>query len=142
MVERRWGRILNVASIAALFSSTPQDAVYGASKAMVQRFSESIDAEFKESGVRCTVSIPGFTDTEIFQSSGFADYVARSRLYRAALMSPATVARQAYAAVMGGHPFVVHGLHHRALAFVLLHSPLPIRRGLSNAMAGRIEADR
>jgi short-subunit dehydrogenase len=142
MVERQWGRIVNVASIAGLFSATPQDAVYGATKAMVQRFSESIDAEFRECGVRCTVSIPGFTETEIFQTSGFADHVARNPLYRAALMSPATVARQAYAAVMSGHPMVIHGRHHRALALVLLHAPLPLRRGLSNALAGRIEADR
>jgi short-subunit dehydrogenase len=142
MVERRWGRIVNVASIAGLFSGTPQDAVYGASKAMVQRFSESIDAEFRGLGIRCTVSIPGFTDTEIFQTSGFADHISRNPLYRAALMSPATVARQTYEAVMSGQPSVVHGRHHRALTFVLLHSPLPLRRGLSNALAGRVEADR
>jgi short-subunit dehydrogenase len=142
MVERRWGRIVNVGSIAGLFSSTPQDAVYGATKAMVQRFSESIDAEFRELGVRCTVSIPGFTDTEIFETSGFADHVARNPLYRAALMSPDTVARQAYAAVMSGRSLIVHGLHHRALAFAVLHAPQAIRRGLSNALAGRIEPDR
>jgi hypothetical protein len=141
MVDRGWGRIVNVGSIAGLFSGTPQDAVYGVTKAMVQRFSESIDAEFRTAGIRCTASIPGFTDTEIFETTGFADHVARNPVYRAALMSPATVARQAYDAVMSGRPLVIHGAHHRALATVLLHTPLPLRRRLSNSMAGGIQAD-
>jgi short-subunit dehydrogenase len=140
MVTRRWGRIVNVASIASLFSGTPQDAVYGASKALVQRFSEGIDAEFRELGIRCTASLPGFTDTEIFETSGLTAW-ARNPVYRAALMSPATVARQAYDAVMSGRPLLVHGRHHRALALVLLHSPPAVRRGLSHAMASRLEAD-
>lgn len=135
MVERGWGRIVNVGSIAGLFNGTPQDSIYGASKAMVRCFSESIDAEFRPHGVRCTVSVPGFTATEILDQSGLSDRVAKNPLFAAAMMSPATVARQAYRAVMAGRPMVIHGAHHRLLAAALLHAPLRVRRFLANALA-------
>jgi uncharacterized protein len=141
MLERRWGRIINVASIAALFSGTPNDVVYGATKALVRSFSLGIDSEFRRHGIRCTVSLPGFTDTEIFETSGFADNIARHRVYRAAMMEPETVARQAYAAVMRGRRVIVHGPHHRALAFVLLHAPPSIRSALSDALSSAIDPD-
>jgi hypothetical protein len=135
MLERRWGRIINVASLAALFTGTPYDVVYGATKALVLKFSQGIDSELRHLGIRCTVSLPGLTDTEIFEVSGFADNVNRHRIYRLAMMTPETVVREAYAAVMRGRPVVVHGRHHRALALALLHAPPRIRQALSNAMS-------
>ena len=135
MLERRWGRIINVASLAALFTGTPHDVIYGATKALVVKFSQGIDSELRHLGIRCTVSLPGLTDTEIFEASGFADNVDRHRIYRLAMMAPETVAREAYAAVMKGRPVVVHGRHHRAVAVALLHAPPPVRRALSNAMS-------
>jgi short-subunit dehydrogenase len=138
MVERRWGRIINVASIAALFSGTPQDVVYGATKALVFNFSLGIDAEFRNQGIRCTVSVPGFTDTEIFDASGFSNRVSQNRAYRAAMMAPETVARQAYGGVMRGQPVVIHGRHHRALAFLLVHAPSATRRMISSALSNTI----
>jgi short-subunit dehydrogenase len=138
MVQRGWGRVINVASIAGIFSGTPNEAVYGGSKAMVQRFSESIDAEFRRSGIRCTASIPGFTDTEIFEKNGLAERIDTNPLFQAAMMSPGKVAEQAYAAVMAGRPLVIHGLHHRVLAAVLLHAPLPVRRRLSNKLSSGV----
>jgi uncharacterized protein len=138
MVERQWGRIINVASIAALFSGTPQDVVYGATKSLVYNFSLGIDAEYRHQGIRCTVSIPGFTDTEIFDASGFPSKVSQNRAYRAAMMAPETVARQAYHSVMRGQPVVIHGPHHRALAFLLLHTPSATRRMISTALSNTI----
>jgi len=130
MVAQGWGRIINVSSIAAFFWSTPSDVVYGSVKALVQRFSESVDAEFRDAGVRCTASLPGFTDTELT-----AEHSNSNRISRAMLMSPETVAREAYEAVMAGRPLVIHGRHHRVLAVVLHYAPLPLRRRLSTTLA-------
>src|SRR5687768_7425339 len=45
MLERRYGRIAQVASIAALVSGAPTNTLYAASKAFLVRFSESLAAE-------------------------------------------------------------------------------------------------
>jgi short-subunit dehydrogenase len=139
MMDTGWGRVLNVGSIAGLFTAYPQDVLYSATKVMVERFTEGLAAECASAGVHCTVSIPGFTDTEIYDSSGFSEHVRSRRSYRLAMMQPETVARQAYAAVMTGRRRIVHGAHHQLMAAALLHLPLPVRRALAVKTSGDIE---
>lgn len=62
MLGRRQGRIVNVASRAAL-SGDAGHAAYSASKAAVVRLTESMDAEMKESGVNANCVMPGIIDT-------------------------------------------------------------------------------
>ena len=112
MIERRWGRILNVASISALAPSSPQSVLYCASKSLLHKFTEGLAIENAEHNVTCTVSMPGFTATEIFQASGWGGGIENSRAVRALMMAPETVARQAYSAMMAGRPTVVHGWQH------------------------------
>src|ERR1051325_10241434 len=63
MVERRRGRILNIGSTAG-FPPGPFMAVYYATKAFVNSFSEALAYELRGTGVTSTVSCPGATDTE------------------------------------------------------------------------------
>src|SRR5256886_9359648 len=62
MVERRSGRILNLASTAA-FEPGPLMAVYYASKAYVLSFSEALANELRGTGVTVTALCPGPTRT-------------------------------------------------------------------------------
>src|SRR5262245_9015641 len=62
MLSRRQGRIVNVASRAALGGDAGH-AAYSASKAAVIRLTESMDAELKESGVNANCVMPGIIDT-------------------------------------------------------------------------------
>lgn len=136
MVERGWGRIVNVSSIAALFTGFPTDVTYNATKGMVIRFSEAIDAEYRSLGVRCTVILPGPTPTEIFTHPGSSADVADHPLFRRLQTSPATVARETYAAAIAGKPFLVPGRQFKPLAVVLQYAPAPLRRRLSVALSG------
>jgi hypothetical protein len=136
MVERGWGRIVNISSIAAVFTGFPTDVTYNATKGMVIRFSEGIDAEYRRLGVRCTVSLPGPTPTEIFTHPGSSADVAEHRLFRHLQTSTETVARQTYAAAMAGKPFVVPGRQFKPLAAVLQYTPARVRRRLSVALCG------
>ena len=76
MLERRQGRIMNVASTAG-FQPGPLMSVYYATKAYVILFSEAIANELKGSGVTVTCFCPGPTATQ------FADRanMEKSRLF-------------------------------------------------------------
>jgi len=64
MVSRRRGSILNISSGSADFTM-PLLAEYGAAKMFVERFSESLDAEYKDRGVRVQCQIPFYVATKL-----------------------------------------------------------------------------
>ena len=130
MLAAGWGRILNVSSIAALTLASPNSILYTSTKTLLMSFSEGLALETADSGVHCTVSLPGVTATEFFERSGLHEHASR-RFTQALFMSPETVARQAYDAVMAGRPRVVHGWHHRVLGSLVTHAPTPVRRRLA-----------
>src|SRR3954453_7691495 len=72
MIERGRGRILFTSSIAALMPG-PFEAVYAASKAFVQSFSEALRNELKDTGVTVTAFLPGPTDTNFFHRADMDD---------------------------------------------------------------------
>lgn len=57
------GKILNVGSTAG-FMPGPLQAVYFATKAFVNSFSQALDQELRPEGVTCTVLAPGYVETE------------------------------------------------------------------------------
>jgi uncharacterized protein len=133
MVQRRWGRIINLSSIAGLFTGFPRDVTYGAIKNTIVAFSEGIDAEYRKLGIRSTVSLPGPTATEIFTTPGSAADMGAEFPAKYLQTASETVARQTYAAVMVGKPWIVPGRPYRAVAMMLEHSPRPVRRVMSRA---------
>jgi short-subunit dehydrogenase len=64
-LRQRSGHIVNVASLAGRFS-TPGSSIYGATKAAVISFGDSLYYELKPLGVLVTSVNPGFTRTEGF----------------------------------------------------------------------------
>ncbi len=63
------GVILNVSSASA-FLVFPKFAVYSASKAFVNQFSESLDWELKSKGVRVLAACPGIVATRFRENAG------------------------------------------------------------------------
>ncbi len=61
MLERGWGRIINIASVAGMVPAPAGHTLYGASKAFLIRFSEALSAEGAPKGVHVTAVCPGFT---------------------------------------------------------------------------------
>jgi short-subunit dehydrogenase len=89
MIERKQGRILNVASTAA-FQPGPGMAVYFATKAFVLSFSEALHEEVKKQGVIVSALCPGPTATEFGEVAGFkpAGTSAKALLANAAASAP------------------------------------------------------
>ena len=135
MVEQGWGRIINVTSIGGFFPGGPTMAMYTASKTFVHKFTEAIDAEYRDAGVHATVSAPGATETELFEVSGVVDFWETNLLPQISMLRPETVARQAYAAVMSGRKVIVHGFPNKVWAVALVHSPKRIRYRLVDFLA-------
>ena len=110
MLERKRGRILNVASTAS-FLPGPLMSVYYASKAYVLSFSEAITNELVDSGVTVTCLCPGPTTTDFQERAEMKS----SKLMDATMMDAATVARAGYRACVRGQAVVIPG-HMNAIA--------------------------
>jgi len=112
MIERRAGRILNVASTAA-FQPGPFMAVYYATKAFVLSFSEALASELLGSGVTVTALCPGPTRTA-FQANA---RMGPTRLSASGLvMESEPVARAGFEGAMKGKTIVIPGVKNRLLA--------------------------
>ena len=123
------GRILNIASLAGLAPASAGHTLYGASKAWLIRFSESLAAECGPRGVHVTALCPGFTMSEFHDANGMRDKV--SKMPRWLWQSSEQVARMGVDAVEGGRVRVVTGGVNRSLAFVAKHLPDSLARRLA-----------
>ena len=64
MVERGWGRIINISSIAGIHGH-PGDTAYGSAKAGLIGFTKSLAKEVAKKGVTANVVIPGYVQTDM-----------------------------------------------------------------------------
>ncbi|MEB4212057.1 SDR family oxidoreductase [Mycobacterium sp. 94-17] len=104
MVERGAGAVMNIASIAG-FQPVPFMAVYSATKAFVQTFSEAVHEELHGTGVSVTCLCPGPVPTEwaeIANAERFSIPIAQ--------VSPRDVAEAAISGMLTGRRTVVPGV--------------------------------
>lgn len=118
MLERRCGRILNVSSTAS-FQPGPLMAVYYATKAYVESFTEALAEELTGTGVTVTSLAPGPTETG-FQAAAGAE---SAPLFRGSMPGAMSVARAGFDAMMRGRRLVVPGLRNKILAQVYRFVP-------------------
>lgn len=71
------GHIVNVASLAGLVPGSAGHTLYGASKAFLVKFSESLAAENRDTGVKVAALCPGFTYSEFHDVTGTRDQVSK-----------------------------------------------------------------
>ena len=130
MIARKSGRVLNIGSTAG-FQPGPYMAVYYASKAFVNSFTEALSVELQGTGVAATVSCPGPTSTEFAQVAGNE----KSRLFQqAAAMGAREVAEHGYHAMMRGETLAIPGFKNKMLLQSLRIAPRGIVRGLAGTM--------
>ena len=121
MLQRRDGKILNVASTAA-FQPGPFMAIYYASKAFVLSFSEALAEELKDTGVTITELCPGPTVTEFSRRSG----AQGSKLFASGMlpiMNAKAIAEIAYRGMIHGRRIIIPGVINRIGVQALRLSP-------------------
>ena len=122
MVERRFGRIVNVCSVAGLLPSTAGDTLYGPAKSFLIKFSQGLHLEVREHDVHVTALCPGYTWSEFHDVNG-----SRSRMSQAVpdwlWMGADEVAETGYEAAEANRPVSVPGAPYKTVAALLKALP-------------------
>ncbi|MGA7298774.1 MAG: SDR family oxidoreductase [Candidatus Sulfotelmatobacter sp.] len=135
MIERRQGKIMNVASTAA-FQPGPLMAVYYATKAYVLSFSEALANEVAGTGVVVSCFCPGATDTGFQKRAG----IENSRLFKKiGAMNVETVARDGYRGLMAGKTLVISGTRNWLVAESVRFAPRKWVTAMSRWVAEKVE---
>jgi len=122
MVERNWGRIVNIASLAA-FAAEPPGSTYTATKTFLVSARRAMWLEHRGTGVHITASCPGFTFTEFHDVLGVREAMGSMPPWM--WQSSRAVVEESWRAVERDRPVVVTGRVNRAIA-TLMHF-LPFR---------------
>lgn len=133
MIDRGYGRVINVASLAGLLPGIAGHTLYAATKAFLVRFSESLSGEVLARGVHVTAVCPGFTFSEFHDVNGTRHIVSRMPSFM--WLDADAVARQGYDAVMAGRRVVVPGRVNATIAALGRLLPARVVHAL-NARAG------
>ncbi len=116
MLANGQGRVLFTSSIASTMPGS-FNAVYNASKAFVQSFSQAIRNELKDTGITITALMPGPTETEFFHRAHMDD----TKVGTQEKDDPADVAREGYEALMDGKDHVIAGSFKNKLQATAAH---------------------
>lgn len=117
MIEQKFGRIINVASLAGFLPASPGETLYGPVKTFLTRFSQSLHLEMRDHGVHVSALCPGFTYSEFHEAMG------NPKLSKAApewaWMGADEVAREGYVAAEANRAACVPGAPNKAAAALL-----------------------
>jgi len=118
MVDRKYGRILNLGSTGS-FISSPYNAIYSATKAYVLSFSEAVAEELRGTGVTITTLCPGPTRSEFHARANMEDI----RLMGMNVLEADHVAEVGYKALMAGKRVVVPGMLNKSQVILSRFTP-------------------
>jgi short-subunit dehydrogenase len=133
MIERKYGRIINVASVAGMIPATAGHTLYGATKALVIKFSQSLSGEVAPYGVNVTALCPGFTHSEFHDVNGMRAQVSKMPAWM--WLDADRVARDGYDAVMRGRSVEVPGRVYKAIVLLARLAPQWLVERVSRSQA-------
>jgi len=116
MVERGFGRIVNVASLAGLAPGMPSHTLYGPTKSFLVKFSQSLHLETLGSGVHVSALCPGFTYSEFHDANGTRAQTARLPGWM--WQTSQAVAEAGYNAVEANRAVRITGAPNRLIAAI------------------------
>ena len=119
MIKRKFGRIINVSSVAAFAPFTNSGGMYIATKLMLLKFSEMIHNDYKNKNIFSCSVCPGFTHTEFHNEMKEFKSSIPSFMW----MDSRTVVEQAYEASMSGKEIIINGWRYKILVFLMKITP-------------------
>jgi len=139
MSARRWGRIINIASLAAFSPGVAGNSLYPGVKSLMIKFSQSLDAEHRAAGVKVTAVCPGFTRTEFAAQAGIQEIMDREQ--RTLFQTPEAVVEETIRANERGKVVLVPGWHNKAAAALMKGLPEPLVRRIIAAGSAKYHLD-
>lgn len=116
MIERGYGRIINVSSLSGILPGSAGYTLYSGAKSFVNQLSQTLFLETEGTGVNVTAICPGYTYTEFHDVIGMRESVSKLPAYM--WMDADTVANQGFEAVMQGESLYVNGAANRFFALI------------------------
>lgn len=138
MAARRFGRIINVASLAGYAPGSAGHTLYASVKAGLIKFSESVNAECSaigQSDIHCCALCPGFTWSEFHDVNGTRSET--NKMPKWLWMEAAPVVAAGIEAVNRGQPVVVPGFANKVIAALTRILPEPAVRALAASQSAR-----
>lgn len=123
MLERGWGRIIQVSSVAGLTPGSAGHTLYGPAKAFLVSFAQSIAAECDGTDIHSTALCPGFTYSEFHDVNATRGLV--SQLPKYMFMKAEPVVEGAVKAVENGHVVYVPGAWNKFVVWLAKALPRP-----------------
>ena len=135
MIARKRGAILNVSSSAA-FLPIPGMAIYAATKAYVNSFTEALRVELRGKGISVTALCPGPVSTEfgdVAARPGGKPETAPDFVY----VSAADVVRESLLALEANRPLVIPGVLMKLGMLLVRITPMPVLRFVTRFRVNR-----
>jgi short-subunit dehydrogenase len=126
MIERNWGRIINVSSVSGFMPGGIRLATYNSTKTFIIPFTEALNFETAGTGVQVTAVCPGFMRTNLFKNSDLMD--VRSTVPGFMWLNPEDVARESIHCVEQNKPVYVAGWINRAIVLTAKFVPRQLLR--------------
>lgn len=123
MAQRGGGSIITVASLAGFAPGAAGHSLYPGAKSLAIKFSQALDAEYRQARVKVTAVCPGFVKTEFAAANGTQHLMDHSP--RMFFQTPEQVAQIAIRANERGRVVVVPGWHNQVAAILLRYLPEP-----------------
>lgn len=134
MASRKYGRILNIASLAGFAPGARGHTTYGAIKSALIKFSQSLNAEMEGSGVHVTAVCPGFTWSEFHDVNGTRDRT--NKLPKWLWQSAEEVVEASYRASERNKAIIVTGAPNKVMAGIAKMTPDDIALQLAKGVRG------
>ena len=133
MIERGYGRIMIVSSVAAFSPPSSIQPLYGPIKTFMNRFSDGINLNYNHKGITSTAVCPGFTVTGFHTASGVQDEMDRVPSFMK--LSATRVASEGVEATLSGKPLCIPSKTYKLLVFILKYVPESILTLLGKGLA-------
>ena len=133
LLARGGGKVMIVSSVASFAPPSAIQTLYGPIKTFMNRFSDSININYKREGISSTSLCPGYTVTEFHSASGTQEQMDKVPAFMK--LNAERVAREGLDAMFAGKRLSIPSKRYKVLVFLMTHLSFLINI-FSNSLTG------